>query len=98
MLRGAPALIIAYAPENDLMAPATCTIALSYLELAATGMELGGCWAGYFTAAATSFPLMKKELGLPDGYRCFGAMMIGYTKFRYHRLPERKTPHIVWRE
>ncbi len=98
VLRGAPALIIAHAPENDLMAPATCTLALSYLELAATGMELGGCWAGYFSAAATSFPPLKKELGLPDGHRCFGAMMIGYPKFRYHRLPERKSPPIVWRE
>ena len=97
VLRGAPVLIIAHAHKDDMMASQTCTIALSYLELAATGMELGGCWAGYFNAAASTFPPMKKALGLPEGHQCFGAMMLGYPKFRYHRLPVRKTPSITWR-
>jgi nitroreductase/NAD-dependent dihydropyrimidine dehydrogenase PreA subunit len=97
VLRGAPVLIIAHAKENDLMAPTSCTIALSHLELAATGMELGGCWAGYFNSAVTSFPPLKEALGLPDGHHCFGAMMVGYPTFRYHRLPERKIPNIIWR-
>jgi len=97
VLRGAPVLIVAHAPNDDRMAPASGTIALTYLELAATGMDLGGCWAGYFNAAASTFPLMKDALGLPEGHICFGAMMIGYPKYRYHRLPERKAPEIIWR-
>lgn len=97
VLRGAPALIVAHAAKDDRMAPASCTIALTYLELAATGMDLGGCWAGYFNAAASTFPPMREALGLPEGHLCFGAMMIGYPKFRYHRLPERKSPEIIWR-
>lgn len=97
ILRGAPVLVVAHAPKADRMAPSTCTIALTYLELAATGMDLGGCWAGYFNAAATTFPPMMEALGLPDGHQCFGAMMIGYPRFSYHRLPERKVPGITWR-
>ena len=97
VLRGAPTLIVAHAAKTDMMAPQTCTIALAYLELAATGMGLGGCWAGYFNAAMNSFPPMKKALGLPDGHQSFGAMMLGTPKFRYHRLPARKTPSITWR-
>lgn len=97
VLRDAPALIVAHAPKDDLMAPATCTIALTHLELAAAGMELGGCWAGYFNAASTTFPLMMKALGLPKGHQCYGAMMVGYPQFRYHRMPKRNPPTITWR-
>ena len=97
VLRGAPVLIVAHANKDDMMAPTTCTIALSYLELAATGMDLGGCWAGYFNAATATFPPMRESLDLPVGNKCYGAMMLGYPQFRYHRLPVRKTPSIIWR-
>ncbi len=97
VLRGAPVLVIAHAPKEDRMAQTSCTIALTYLELAATGMELGGCWAGYFNAAVSTFPPMQQALALPAGHQCFGAMMIGYPALRYQRLPERKAPSITWR-
>jgi nitroreductase len=97
ILRGAPALIVAHAHKDDLMAPASCTIELTHLKLATTGMELGGCWAGYFNAAVSSFPPIKKALLLPAGHQCFGAMMIGYPEFCFQRLVERKSPNILWR-
>ena len=97
ILRGAPALIIAHADKDNRMAPSTCTIALTYLELAATSMGLGSCWAGYFNAAAASFPPLQKALALPEGHQSFGAMMVGFPRFRYQRLPARKDPVITWR-
>ncbi|MBW2690661.1 MAG: nitroreductase family protein [Deltaproteobacteria bacterium] len=97
VLRGAPVVLVAHAPKEDHMAQSSCTIALTYLELCATGMGLGGCWAGYFNAAVNTFPPMQQALGLPEGHQCYGAMMIGYPKFRYHRMPERKAPSITWR-
>jgi nitroreductase/NAD-dependent dihydropyrimidine dehydrogenase PreA subunit len=97
ILRDAPVVIITHAQENNRLAPSTCTIALTYLELAATSMGFGCCWAGYFNAAATTFPSMKTALALPLGHQCFGAMMVGYPKFSYHRLPLRRSPLITWR-
>lgn len=97
IFRHAPALILTHAPESDLMAPTSSTLALSYLELAATSMGLGCCWAGYFRAAATIFPPMKEGLPLPQGHHCLGAMMVGYPLYQYHRLPLRKTPKVLWR-
>jgi len=97
ILRNAPILIVAHAEKENRLAPATCTIALTYLELAATSMGLGCCWAGYFNAAATSFPPMMEALSLPGGHQAFGSMMVGYPKFKYHRLPSRKPPQITWR-
>ncbi len=96
ILRGAPALIIAHGEANSRTAPTSCTIALSYLELAATGLGLGTCWAGYFNAAANSFPPLRQALPLPDEHQCFGAMMVGYPRLRYPRLPTRNPAEIAW--
>ena len=97
IFRGAPTIIIAHAEKDNLRAPTTCTIALTYLELAAVGLGLGGCWAGYFMKAAGEYPPLLKALALPEGQQCFGAMIVGFPKFKYHRLPLRNEPRIAWR-
>lgn len=95
--RGAPHVIMAYAAEDIPTAPSACTIALTYLELAAYSTGLGACWAGYFNLAAMFYPPMKKALELPQGCQSYGAMMIGYPKYRYKRIPLRNRPEITWR-
>ena len=95
--RGAPHVIVAHAPENERTAPAGCTIALTYLELAANAFDLGACWAGYFNAAANFWPPMAEALDFPEGHVSFGAMMVGYSKFKYQRVPLRNEPVISWR-
>ncbi len=94
--RGAPHVIITHAPKEERSAPAACTIALSYLELAAPSFGLGACWAGYFNAAAALWPPMQQSLKLPAGHVSFGAMMMGYPEYAYHRLPLRDAPLITW--
>lgn len=94
--RGAPHVIITHAPKEELSAPAACTIALSYLELAAPSLGLGACWAGYFNAAVNLWPPMQKTLNLPVHHTSFGAMMVGYPEHEYHRLPLRNKPLITW--
>lgn len=96
-LRNAPLLVIAHAEKDNRLAPAACTIALTYLELASTTLGLGGCWAGYFNAAANFSPPLLTALKLPEGHQCFGAMMLGYPKCDYHRLPLRRPPRVAWR-
>lgn len=97
VFRGAPHVIIAHAPEDERTAPMGCVIALAHLELAASALGLGGCWAGYFNAAAQNHPPMEEALNLPDGHQNFGGMMIGYPKYRYHRMPLRNEPRVSWR-
>jgi nitroreductase/NAD-dependent dihydropyrimidine dehydrogenase PreA subunit len=97
ILKNAPVVMVAHGAKDDFMAPTASTIALSYLELAATSMGLGCCWAGYFNTAATTFPPMMEALSLPENHQCLGAMMVGYPKFKYHRLPLRNAPAITWR-
>ena len=95
--RGAPHVIVTHAPNNEGRAPAACTIALSYLELAAPSFGLGACWAGYFNAAANLWPAMQESLALPEGHSSFGSMMVGYPTYTYRRLPLRNDVKITWR-
>lgn len=96
ILRGAPAVVVAHAEKTNRMAPAACTIALAYMELAAVSMGMGACWAGYFWSASLLFPPMAMALNLPEGHQCFGALMVGYPMYAYKRLPLRNPPVISW--
>ncbi|MGB6063513.1 MAG: nitroreductase family protein [Desulfomonilaceae bacterium] len=97
VLRGAPHLIVAHGPQSMPIVQSACIIALTYMDLAAPSFGLGTCWAGYFNAAATSYPPMQEALALPENHQSYGALMVGYPKYQYRRLPLRKEPNISWR-
>jgi nitroreductase/NAD-dependent dihydropyrimidine dehydrogenase PreA subunit len=96
--RGAPHLIVACAPKEYPWAATDCAIALTYLELAAPSFGLGACWGGFFTAAARQWAPLQETLALPADQIVCGAMMVGYPRYRYHRLPLRNEPPITWHE
>ncbi len=97
ILRSAPHLIVAHGLKTLAPIQGACTIALTYLDLAAASFGLGTCWAGYFTAAANFHPPLLSTLALPQDYLPYGAMMIGYPKYAYQRMPLRNAPNITWR-
>jgi nitroreductase/NAD-dependent dihydropyrimidine dehydrogenase PreA subunit len=97
VLRGAPALVVAHAPKSYPLAQVDSTIALTHLDLAAPTVGLGTCWAGFFMMAAAQSPQLQELLALPEGHSCCGALMIGYPKYDYHRLPTRKEAVVSWR-
>ena len=96
-LRDAPAVVIAYAEKNNPVASIDCSIALSYFDLIADSMGLGCCWAGYFIFAATFFSPMIEALSLPEGHQVYGALMLGYPRYKYQRIPVRNEARIIWR-
>ncbi|RJQ59929.1 MAG: 4Fe-4S dicluster domain-containing protein [Desulfobacteraceae bacterium] len=97
IFRYAPHVIAAHAPKEEDTAPTACAIALAYLELAAFSLNIGACWAGYFNAAINQWPPLLDALALPEGHTTFGAMMIGFSRYSYHRLPLRNDARILWR-
>ncbi len=97
ILRGAPHLIVGHVNQSTLMPLENCSIALTYLELAAFSMGLGACWAGALQLAAISHPPIKEALQLPEGHQSYGAMMIGYPKHNFPRIPLRNDLQIRWR-
>lgn len=96
--RNAPTLILAQGKESNPMAPQACTIAMTYLDLAAQSFDVATCWCGYFLRAAISYPPLVEKLGKNRGLKTYGVMMAGYPKYKYHRMPTRKTANITWAE
>jgi nitroreductase/NAD-dependent dihydropyrimidine dehydrogenase PreA subunit len=95
--RGAPHLIIAHAPQANPMAPAACTIAQTYLELAASAFGLGACWVGLVDMTANTWPPLRRFLELPEGHVVLGTMAVGHPKFDYARIPPRHALRVIWR-
>jgi nitroreductase/NAD-dependent dihydropyrimidine dehydrogenase PreA subunit len=94
--RGAPHIIVAHADKNWGFGSEDCALALSLLDLYATSIGLGACWGGYFYKAVNAYVPLFQALGLPSDHLAFGAIMIGYPKFKYHRIPIRNRPRATW--
>jgi len=95
--RGAPHVIVAHADKNWGFGAEDSTLALSLLDLYATSLGLGACWGGYFYKAVNAYPPLFEALGLPSDNLAFGAMMVGYPKFKYQRIPIRNRPLVTWK-
>lgn len=97
VLRNAPVLIVASAPEEVANGMADVVLCLSYLDLAAPSMGLGTCWCGLVQRGLRQWPPLREAIGLPEGHTHHFPIMLGYPQIKYHRLPERKPPKIVWK-
>lgn len=95
-LRNAPVLVIAHAEKNNPIALIDSSIALAYFDLAANVIGLGCCWAGFFMISANTYPALKKTVKLPDDQQVYGALMLGYPKYRFRRIPQRNPARITW--
>ena len=93
--RGAPCLVYAYA-ENTL-AYTDSIIALSTFDLMAPSFGLGTCWAGLLQIGAMEYQPLKDELGIPEEYVPQYALMVGYPKYKFRKIPGRKQADVIWR-
>jgi len=97
VLHDAPCLVIVHSKIQSGTEPTDAAISLAYFDLAALSFGLGCCWAGLFTMAAKLWQPLKDYLELPKGHELHSAMMTGYPKFEFQRVPIRKAPEIQWR-
>lgn len=90
IMRGAPALVMTLAPKAENR-KADCDTALAYLELFAPTLGLGSCWLGLLIRAveAEYTPLLEL-LQIPEAQRINGAVLLGYPKYKYQLIPDRK--------
>lgn len=98
VLRHAPNLAIAYAREDGENPAEDCSIATTYLELAGHAKGVGGCWAGFLMNAVAHTDAFDRLLDIPEGHRIYGALMLGYPKFKYKLIPERNPAQVRWVE
>ena len=96
IFRGAPALIIAYAPKQYPVTVVDSAIALTFIDTAAPSLELGCCWAGFLMIAANQWKPISEILNISSDDALCGALMVGYPSSRYYKIPPRKEAHITW--
>jgi nitroreductase/ferredoxin len=95
--RNAPVLVFASVPSETRNNLVNLSIALTYMELAAVRMGLGACWAGGVQSALLQSKPLQEYIDLPESHNSHYPMMLGYPRVRYHRLPERNPPVIIWK-
>ncbi len=96
IMRGAPAAVAACTPADYEWGAVDCTIALTFLELAAEARGLGVCWAGFLTRVARVHAPLRRLLSVPESYVIHGALMLGERKYLYRRVPPRKPLSVQW--
>jgi len=95
--RGAPCLLIAHASSSGIKPVEDCSIAVATIEAAAPAFGLGACWAGFFMSAANDHQSIYDFLQLPEEHKVYAALMLGYPKVAYRRIPPREELKITWR-
>ena len=91
ILRGAPHLAIAHTGSTYGSARLDSAIAATTLELLAHTSGIGTCWAGFFlTAMADHANPLYGLLGIPSDHQVGAALMMGFPRLRYRRVPQRK--------
>jgi nitroreductase len=96
VLRGAPVVIAACTPAEYAWGKQDCSIALTFVELAAEARGLGVCWAGYLTRVAGLHEPLRAALSIPEGYVMQGGLMLGEPQHSYQRIPPRKLLSVQW--
>jgi len=98
-LYGAPTLIIISGNEQTpIPIEADCAAATQNLLLAAESIGLGSCWI-FFVLLAFNSPQgteFLKELKIPDGYKPYYSVLIGYKNAAAVNIPERNSNLITF--
>ena len=92
----APGLVIAHGPNENPQVFRDSVIAMTHVDLIAPSFGLGTCWAGFVQIAADASPEVARALCLPGGHTSRCAMLIGYPKYRFSRIPKRDALKVTW--
>ncbi len=88
----APCLVLIAGPLKRATIAFDCALVACYFMLSSTSRGLGTCWIGQ--GAEVRDPELLKEIGIPEGYRIYAPLIVGYPK-GIPPMPERKEPRIL---
>ncbi len=94
MLWGAPALVLAHAPEQDPTGAESTHYAVGNLMLAAVTKGLGSCLLGFLTIPAAFDDTLRAALHVPEGHALHASLALGWPDVKYHRATGRREPDV----
>jgi nitroreductase len=88
----APTVILLSGDESKPGAIVDCAAAAQNMLVEAESLEIGSCWVGfiaYFLNRAENKEFLK-ELGIPEGFKQFHSVALGYKKLKPANAPTRR--------
>ncbi|MFX0041914.1 MAG: nitroreductase family protein [Candidatus Hodarchaeota archaeon] len=89
-------LIIIHASKKTSTLIQDCSVAASNIMLAAESLGLGTCSLGMATAAINTFDNVAKVIQFPPNHIVGYTLAVGFPKFKYYRIPPRKSAKVKW--
>lgn len=96
MLFGAPALILIHAPRHAPFGETDCANAQHQMALLAEALGLGTTTIGFFIIATHFSRALRRELRLPAGHKLYGTLVVGWPRYRWRRVPDRRPARARW--
>ena len=97
ILREAPALVLFCADSvSGTFAGVNANLALHNAALAAETVGLGCFYAGFVVVAAERDDSIARRLSLPEDYKIYGALALGYPLLKFKNWVERKPARVTW--
>jgi nitroreductase/NAD-dependent dihydropyrimidine dehydrogenase PreA subunit len=94
MLWGAPALLLAHAPEQDPTGAESTHYAVANLMLAAVTKGLGTCALGFLTIPAAFDDSLCTALHVPEGHALHASLALGWPDVTYYRATGRREANV----
>ncbi len=94
ILRDCPALMLFHSPIYEPMGAENCLIAAFHAIMMAQVMRIGTCFNDLIPPACNRVPEIRKLLGLPDDREVYASITMGYSKYRFKRIPPRKLAEV----
>ncbi len=94
----APTVILVSGDEQGICSESDTAAATQNILLAAESLDIASCW-GYFVTQAfmtDEGKAMRKELKIPEGYRVYTSVMLGYNAGEALPAPQRKPDTVTY--
>lgn len=92
----APCLIIIHADKNSILPQENCCYALYNMIILAHSMGIGSCINGHINFPINFNSKIREKLNIPETNLAYASSTFGYPLYEYQKIPERKTPNVVW--
>lgn len=88
----APTVILISGDESKYGAIVDCSAATQNMLIQAESLGIGSCWVGFiaFLLNSPEGKIYIKELGIPEGFKQYHAVALGYKKLKSANAPIRK--------